>query len=389
MKRRILFFCHALYAGGAEKVLTTVIRNLSPDQFDITLYVLHQENIDLTWPASIRYRFLYSHPSENAGLLRKLQSRMRNKLIHLVYRYFSPRVFYRFFIRGNYDVEIAFIEGYATRIISGSNNRKSKKIAWVHTDLLKSHWSKICYRSECEENEVYKFFNSVICVSQSVRESVKQLFPFIHHSHVIYNPVDEKEIIRKSRFALSTVSFFKRRYTLVSVGRLDYQKGFDRILEIMARLRNDGFDVALNIIGEGIEREKLECYISEYRLESNVNLMGYLSNPYPYIAQADIFVCASRAEGFSTVVTEALILGKPVISTCCAGVEEQLGHNNEYGYVTRNDTQSLYEGVKYALMNPNFIDKYEHLSRLAINKCSISRSMNEITNILLGKFESV
>lgn len=383
MKRRVLICCNGLYGGGAERVLATVVHNLSPDRFDITLYDLHQEKIDSTWPTSIHYRFLYSHPSENAGLLRKLQSRMRNKLIHLVYRYFSPRVFYRLFIRGQYDVEIAFIEGYATRIISGSPNQKSNKIAWVHIDLEKEHWSKIAYRSQAEEGEAYGAFDTVVCVSKTVKDSVLSLFPTVRNALVIYNPIDDVEIVRKSKIEGGSPALIRRKHTFISVGRMVPQKGFDRLLKVVRKLITEGYDIALNILGDGIEREKFESYIQEHKLQHHVQLMKYVSNPYPLIAQSDIVVCASRAEGFSTVITESLILGKPIVSTNCAGVEEQLGTHGEYGLLTENDPQALYEGIKQVLDTPDFIDKYHQKMQLKGKMFSLAESMKQIRKLLM------
>lgn len=383
MKRKILICCNGLYGGGAEKILATIIQNLSPDRFDITLYDLHQEKIDSAWPASLHYRFLYSHPSENVGLLRKLQSRLRNKLIHLVYRYFSPKVFYRLFIRGQYDVEIAFIEGYATRIISGSPNQKSNKIAWVHIDLEKEHWSKIAYRSQAEEGKVYGAFDTVVCVSKTVKDSVLSLFPAVRNALVIYNPIDDVEIVRKSKIEGSSPTLIRRKYTFISVGRMVPQKGFDRLMKVARKLITEGYDIALNILGDGVEREKLESYIQEHKLQHHVQLIKYVSNPYPLIAQSDIVVCSSRAEGFSTVITEALILGKPIISTYCAGVEEQLGNNNEYGFVTNNDTVALFEGIKQALNTSDFISKYQRKARVKGESISLTNLMEQIEHLLI------
>lgn len=78
-------------------------------------------------------------------------------------------------------------------------------------------------------------------------------------------------------------------------------------------------------MGEGTDREKLEQYIKQHHLETCVRLSGFHTNPYPYLAKADLFVCSSRAEGYSTVITEALILGLPIITTRCAGMQELLG----------------------------------------------------------------
>ena len=86
--------------------------------------------------------------------------------------------------------------------------------------------------------------------------------------------------------------------------------------------------------------------------------MGYKDNPYKYIKNSDLFVCASIAEGFSTAATEALILGVPVCTVEVSGMREMLGENDEYGIVTENNEDALYEGVKKMLTTPDLLEEY-------------------------------
>ena len=98
--------------------------------------------------------------------------------------------------------------------------------------------------------------------------------------------------------------------------------------------------------------------LDEYGLHDTFILAGFKNNPYKYINKCDIYVCSSRREGFSTAVTEALILGKPVVSTNCSGAYELLGYNNEYGIVVENSTKGIYDGLKLLLKDPLLVEKY-------------------------------
>ena len=95
---------------------------------------------------------------------------------------------------------------------------------------------------------------------------------------------------------------------LVTVGRLEHQKGYDRLVRIINRLVKDGVPLELWILGVGSQEASLKQYIHEHQLDEYVKLLGFRSNPYKYIVQADLFVSSSRSEGYSTAVTEALIL---------------------------------------------------------------------------------
>ena len=105
-----------------------------------------------------------------------------------------------------------------------------------------------------------------------------------------------------------------------------------------------------------LSKWNLENYIEENQISSVVQLLGFQTNPYPYIKNSDLFVCSSRSEGISTVVTEALILGKPIISTRCSGVDELLG-DNIYGIITENSTEDLYQGMKNIISNKDLRDE--------------------------------
>ena len=91
---------------------------------------------------------------------------------------------------------------------------------------------------------------------------------------------------------------------------------------------------------------------------NSFKLLGYNTNPYKYLIQSDLFVCSSVAEGFSTAATEALILGTPVVTVDVSGMKEMLGENNEFGIVTENNEDALYEGIKTMLTTPGMLDDY-------------------------------
>ena len=86
-------------------------------------------------------------------------------------------------------------------------------------------------------------------------------------------------------------------------------------------------------------------------------LIGFCENPYPYIKAADLWVCSSRYEGFSTFVTEGMILGKPVVTTDCTGMRELLG-DSEYGLIVENKEESLLRGMRRMLSEPELRSSY-------------------------------
>lgn len=378
MRKKVLFFADGLYGGGAEKVLQTLLQHIDKDKFEITLYSVKQEVLNDLYPEDINYHHVFSSCSDNASVWKKLSVRGLNKIKLFVYYHFSPTWFYRLFIKGKYDTEVAFIEGYATRIVSGSTNPKSKKIAWVHTDLEQNHWTEIAFRTKKEETKVYHCFDIVVGVSQSVVNGLRKLFPGCKGYLCIYNPVDKDVIC-----SLSKQGFYKKRNTLnlVSCGRLVPQKGYMRLLDVILRIIKDGYNFHLNIIGEGPERANLELYINKNKLNEYVALSGYQKNPYVIMGNSDWFICSSIAEGFSLVILESMILKVPVMSTNCSGPNELLG-NSEYGLLVDNTPEGLYEGIKKILTDSSILDKYKKKSELRAQDFDMHTTIHNIENIL-------
>ena len=145
---------------------------------------------------------------------------------------------------------------------------------------------------------------------------------------------------------------------VVNIANLYKGQGLD-----VNELINEGLDFDLWILGEGEDRQKLEKYISENNLCENVKMLGFQNNPYPFIKSADLLVCSSNYEGFSTFVTEGLILGKPVVTTDCSGMYELLGEN-EYGLITENDDKAFENGLRKMLSDPVMLSDYTEKAKL-------------------------
>ncbi len=159
---------------------------------------------------------------------------------------------------------------------------------------------------------------------------------------VIPNPVDADEVCRLGRPAAMRSS----RLRLCSVGRLAQAKGFDVLMEALARA-SLGKAWELLIVGDGPLRARLERRAAELKLDENVHFLGWLENPYPVLASADIAVTASRWEGFGVAMLEAMALGVPQVGTDCPGGVAEVLDNGTYGVlVPPEDPIALGEALK-------------------------------------------
>lgn len=336
---KILFFIENLSGGGAEKVLRTLVNNMDQSRFEITVMTVWPEDAEKYLAKGVRYKSLYAR---------------KNQINRLRYRAEAAlNLTYPLRIRGGYDIEAAYLECGPTKIMAGSTNKKALKLAWVHCDLKKKQADPEAFA--CASRAWYRSYDKVVCVSQNVKQTFMELFGDNPEAVVVYNSVDSDEICMKAE---EKPLCEKRRYTVVSAGRLCRQKGYDLLLRAHKRLMDIGYQYDLWILGEGPDRPELERYISKNGISDSVRLLGFCENPYPVFRKADLLICSSRFEGFSTFVTEGLILGKPIMTTDCTGMREILG-DSEYGLITENSEEGIYQGLKKLLDDPELLAQYE------------------------------
>lgn len=375
--KKILIVIPNLNGGGAEKVLKDILKNIDLNKYEIDLYLLHNEGIYLDEIKKLKLNifFLFEKRKDifNIYIYRKLKSVFLRILQWIYCKY--PNLI-KEIKHKNYDIEIAFLEGYSTLLIANRKN-KAKKIAWVHIDLEKH---KVINR-KLEKKSYYKI-DRIICVSSDSKKSLKSLYPDLKNKiKVIYNPIPKEEILEKS--LKKSDIYFNEKINIVTVGRLNKQKGYDILLKAHKELLEEELDYNLYILGEGKERKKLEQYIKDNNMEKNTFLLGFKENPYPYIREADIFISSSRYEGYPLVICEAICLEKPIIATKCTGPNEIL-EGGKYGLLAEvENIESLKENIKKLILNKELRKKYSELSKerkLIFNENKVIEQIEEILN---------
>ena len=337
---KILFFIETLTGGGAEKVLRDLVNHMDRTKFDITVQTVWPCDAAKYLVPGVRYKSMYASES---------------RANHLRYRAEAESgLAYRLHIKDDYDIECAYLEMGSTKVLAASTNKKAKKLAWVHCDLSKAVADPQAYAAKTAP--WYAKFDQVICVSQTVKEQFDKLFQNRFDSTVIYNVIDDAAI-REKALLLPEGTKKKRRFTVLSVGRLTAPKKFIRLLQSHRRLLNEGLEHDLWILGEGPERSMLEHYVAENKLQDSVYMPGFIENPYPFMREADILACSSAYEGYSTFMTEGVILGKPIVTTDVSGMHELLG-NSEFGLIVKNDDEDFYQGLKKMMIDVSQRDSY-------------------------------
>lgn len=378
--KNILFIIESLSGGGAEKVLTTLLQNLNYEQYNITLCCICNIGKHLN---SINSRTNYISILPNTNNLNYFKRLIYKLKYKLIYNILPLKWVYQWFIPHHADIEIAFVEGFATKLLAHSTNKKAKKIAWIHIDLEKFHWTKSIYNNITEEEKTYQQYNQLITVSETSKEAFIRKFKNVKTPiKTLYNPINSLEIIQKSKSKINIPSKKANTIRLVSIGRFTTQKAYNRLLRIINQLIHEKYPIELWLLGDGEQRHLLENYIKKQHLENTVILWGFQDNPYAYLAQCDLFICSSISEGYSTAVTEALILGLPVITTNCSGMHELL-KNGECGIITENSEPALYLGLKQLLDNPSLLQHYKNKAIERGKDFSLQKLIEPIEKLLM------
>lgn len=364
--KQLLFLIHDLGHGGAEKVLVNLVNDMDPKQFDITVMALFGGGVNEQFlKPHIRYQTVFKRPFPGNSHVMKL---------------FSPERLHKWFIKERYDIEVAYLEGPDSRIISGCPHKDTKLISWIHCTMKTPEETALGFRNAAEAQKCYGKMDTMVFVSQTNRDAFLSACPYSGRTEVLYNTNETNEILA---LAQEEVELPKDAFCWCGVGKVVPVKGFDRMIRIQKRLIEDGYKTHLCVLGEGAQRAELEKLAAECGVADSVTFLGYQTNPYKYVSKCDLFVCASHSEGFSTAATEALIVGTPVVTTLVSGMKEMLGENNAWGIVTENNEDSLYAGIKQVLDDPELLAHYKEKAAQRGKTFSTENTVKAVEDVLL------
>lgn len=368
MKKKILFLIHDLGQGGAEKVLVNLVNNMDPDKFDISVTAL--------FGGGVNEQFLKSHIRFRAVFPKAFPGNSH------VMKLFSPELLHRLVVKERYDVEVAYLEGPASRIISGYTDPNTKTVCWIHCTMKSEQEFSLGFRNFVESKQCYSRFDRSVFVSRDVMTAFAD-FCTSGSMQVCYNTNETVRMQEQAKEPVEEGLFPEGEFHVIGTGKLVPIKGFDRLALIHRRLRREGYPVHTWVLGTGEEEQKLCAFVRDNGLENSFTLLGYQTNPYKYVSKCHLFVCSSHSEGFSTAATEALIVGTPVCTVEVSGMKEMLGEHNEYGLITKNDEEALYQGIKRLLDNPALLSHYAKQAALRGKDFSTEETVRAVEEMLL------
>lgn len=348
--KKILFVVNTLGVGGAERTLLDLLDSLDRGLYAIDLYVLlgRGQLMDQV-PEGVRLlnnradggsvldgagrkalvRTVAASFFRNggcagklAGVLRALPPMVRNRRIQLdklLWRVVSDGA-----VRpeGCYDTAVAWIEGGSAYFVA-DHVRAGKKLAVVHIDYEQSGYTRAL------DQDCWSQFERIFVVSKEIQAPFLRVYP--EHGGKLQelpNLVNQDKIRRLAQ-GPGGFSDCWDGLRLLSVGRLTYQKAFEVSIEAMKLLKDAGFRVRWYVLGEGDQRGALEKKIAALGLQEDFFLLGTVENPYPYYAQSDIYVHATRFEGRSIAIQEAQTLGCAMVVSDTSGNRIQVTQDQD------------------------------------------------------------
>jgi len=337
-KERLAIFLPGLYDGGAERTLLNLAEGIALKGFPVDLVLARAEGPYMAEvPDSLRVidlkapRVMMCLPA----LVRYLREEHPTALLSTLYA--NIIAVWARWLAGIPQRVVLNEQNTLTSVSNGENDFRWK----LYPRLAK--W-------------FYPWADSVTAVSKGVADDLIQAAKLsTDQVHVIFNPIVTPQLRQKSEAVLEHPWFRPGEPPVIlGVGRLTGQKAFNVLIEAFAQVRKIQ-QARLLILGEGDERPILEAQIRELGLAEDVDLPGFVSNPYPYMAHASLFVLSSRWEGLPTVLVEAMSLRTPVISTDCPSGPREILRNGQYGQlVPVDDPDALAMAIQNFLANRTF-----------------------------------
>lgn len=362
--KKVLFCLQTMVCGGVETELLILLNSLNREYYDITVrlfYVSDKEMLNKI-PKDVNVDVLNVDRDYWLGGFKSLAiARIRKgkiiEALDLAVNTFKNRGSSTAFVPLDgfpdddceYDIAICYHmhSGWVLRYVSEKIKARNK-IAWIHNDFDTTGYNIECYEKSLER------FDRFVAVSQKLQqEFIRHCNAFADKSEVIYNISDCDTILEKANTLnnLSDRYFKDNRIKLLTVGRLENQKGIDLAIEACKRLADEGYDIAWYVVGEGSERAKYQEMIDRNGLAERFVLLGRKDNPFSYMKACDYYIQPSRHEGYCLTILESMVLNKTIVCTDFAGAKEQI-EDGVTGYIVKDTSaEALADKIGYLLKN--------------------------------------
>lgn len=313
---KITLIIHSLSSGGAERVMSILANYWAAKGWQITL---------LTFVDETEIPF-YELDSKVNYIPLGIAKTSSNLIMAILNNWQFSQKLRRAIVNSNPNLVISFMTNVNVTTLLATRGLNIPVVVSERTDPNKFPSSKIWISLR---SLTYGLANVIVV---QTNRALNYFRPQLQSKMaIIANPV----IIQAENYNYNLKS--SSQSSIIAMGRLETQKGFDLLLEAFAQLKDDYPEWTLTILGEGTLREELESQRERLKLGDRVYFPGRVKNPAEFLKQADIFVMSSRFEGFPNALCEAMACGLPVISTDCPSGPREIIRNHVDGILVANE----------------------------------------------------
>lgn len=354
MKKKILFVITQFYKGGAETSLLNLFHCLDPKKYEVDFLVLnqieYQDATSLMGEIPNWINVFDAVKNQRSGLkFEQLAGKVYRRLFHTE-TYVKSAV--DFVKRRDYDVAISFGEWLSPAFLA-KKVKAVKKYVWIHIDLDKADF--------VNKEELVKYDSKItgyiFASEKSRRSSIQRCPQMAEKSTVIHNILNKEDILCRAAEEITLPQ--ARGSFLLSVGNLRIEKNYPRQIEVMRILKEKKIPIKWICVGSTVDKNvygEVSELLEKYQLKDDFILCGADDNPYKYMKRAKAVMVLSDHESWSLVISEAKLLGVPVVATNTSGAQEQI-INGETGIITSFQAEEIADRIEGFLKNLDLQDK--------------------------------
>lgn len=356
----ILILTSSFAMGGTEAALNSLLNKLDKEKYNVTVLSITQEGPMLKEvPESVflkqlkfsnpKYRIFVSGRKERTGNIKDFLAKVQKRVWYWNYK--ETEEYNQFYERllpltenepEEYDLMLDFHGyGYFLTAYGAKKICAKKKAMWIHDENVWWVYKIASYLRE---------YDKIFCVSKAVRQSFINKYPkYQSNTEVFYNLTDTLRIRKKAEQLYKDDRYIGER-KLLTIGRLEIQKGYDIALKAAEILKKDQISFKWFFMGDGNLKKWIEKEIKNKGLSSHVILLGQCENPYPYIKDCDYYVQPSRHEGYATTILEARVLKKIIVASDIPSNREQI-QSGINGYLEKVDGKAFADRLESLIGN--------------------------------------
>lgn len=355
MKKKIGIIIPSLRNGGAERVASNLTKDLI-EYYDIYLIVFDARDITYDYEGTM---ININMPPKKTKIGKAINVLKRSKAVKKIKNKY------------NIDCCISLLEG--ANIVNVLSKSKEKVITSERCLVSFIHNS---FFAKKEIKYISKKADKVVALSNLVKKDLVDFFKVDEAKVVtIYNSCDKDRLLKLASTNNKMLeSFDNRKKYILTIGRLEYQKGQWHLIKAFKKVKTEIKNTELLILGQGKLKDQLEELTQKLELEDSVKFLGYVENPHNILKKCDVFVFSSLAEGLGNVLLEALAFDRAIVSTDCdAGPREILAPDTQITKKTKD-----IELAKYGVLVPSFNRK-----NIDINDLEISEEENKMAEAII------